>query len=408
MNKIESYLLNQKKNLLALDGAFPETNWLTEKEISGKHAPGFMNAIYDNMIVALGGLLRKVGRVQISESGLSAPINEDTLTGAIATFTTSLLPGVRRIFQNMFAMDLVSVQPLTGPSGYLYYMDHVYTSTYADAKDTITAGDRLDQKRPVNYAGAGALLEKTEPRQIQFKLTSKLIATVEQKLRTDWTIEAEQDARSQWKVDIEGEMVPMLADETARETDRRIIEALYAGAAYNIPWNKNGKLGAGTDATSDALAYRETLYNDAVVSANAYILKKKYVNGSWVVMSPDTFVYFQRLNTFRLDPAAAVNMGSNIGIQYVGTLANMFRVYIAPWFYANKILMGMKGADWRYNVGYYAPYIPLFISEKYLINDDFTQFARGAMSRYAYGIIPEEAADSTTNDGLVTITITSS
>jgi len=108
-------------------------------------------------------------------------------------------------------------------------MDHIYTSTYADAKDAITAEDRLDQKRPVDYA-VGA--EATAPREIQFKLTSKLISTVEQKLRTDWTIEAEQDARSQWKVDVESEMVPMLSDETARETDRRIIEALYAGAAY--------------------------------------------------------------------------------------------------------------------------------------------------------------------------------
>ncbi len=42
-----------------------------------------------------------------------------------------------------------------------------------------------------------------------------------------------------------------------------------------------------------------------------------------------------------------------------------------------------------------------------IINDDFTQFARGAMTRYAYGFLPHTPAGSV-NKGLAKITITSS
>jgi hypothetical protein len=414
MDKFQTFIENQKRHMLQLDGADESTGWLTEKERKGQQFSfedeqtgkkyGLMEAVYDNTINWITSVRRKAGRVSLNEQGVPQRLQEDTVSTAIATLTTQLLPAVRRIFQDMFAMQLVSVQPLNGPSGYLYYIDTKYTSTYADAKDPITALDRLDQKRPIDYAASS---EKGTIRAIQFGITSKLVSTVIQKIKAEWTIEAEQDTRSQWHMDLAAELLPELTNECVRETDRRIIEALRDGAAYNVNWNKNGKLGAGTDLTSDSIAYRQTLYQDAIVAGNAYVLTNKHTNANWLIMNPTTFVYFQRLQNFSMTQNGLA-MGGNIGIQNVGTLAGMYQIYVAPWYPDNEILMGLRGTDWKFAVGYYCPYIPLFVSDKYILGNDFTQFSQGAMSRYAYGVIPDEATNSTTNSGLVKITITSS
>lgn len=413
-DKFRLFLTEQKQRLLALDGASPDNGNLTLRESQGRdfvftnhetgEKRGLMDMLYENTIDWIGSMRRKTGRMSLNEQGRPVPLAEDTVSTAIAAFVTSLLPAVRRIYTNLIAMDLVSVQPLPGPSGYVYWLDHLYSQTYSDAEDTITADDRLDQKHPIDYA-AGA--EKAAIRKIQFRLQSKLISTITQKLEADWTIEAEQDLRSQWKLDLESELIPQLTNECIRETDRRLIAAMLAGAAYNVNWNENGYL-AGDTATYEREAYKEQIYKTAIVNANAYIFSKKYMNGNWLIMNGDTYTKFQRLNNFVADPMA-INQQASIGRVFVGTLAGLYKVYVDPWFTANKILMGIRGASWQDAVAYYSPYIPLFISDKYLIADDFTQFARGAMSRYAYGVLPESSTQSPVqNNGLVTITITQS
>ena len=101
---------------------------------------------------------------------------------------------------------------------------------------------------------------------------------------------------------------------------------------------------------------------------------------------------------------------SNMSVNYVGTLNGLYKVYIDPFFVKDKILMGCRPESWKYAVGYFAPYIPLFISDKYINGTDFSQLIQGCMSRYAYGIIPEAATggDALINNGLATITVSSS
>jgi len=409
-DKIQLFLAKQKQRLLEMDGASEKTEWLTEKELSGRHfvakqksgAPkGMMNILYDNTINWIMDESRGVLRLEFMDLGAPGAISEDTLSTAFSTFTTSLLPAVRRVFSNLIAMELVSVQPLSGPSGYIYWLDHTYTST----ADTVTAGDRLDEEVPTAYADGS---EQGTIREINFQLKSKLISTISQKLKADWTIEGEQDLRSQWKLDLESEIMPEVSNELIRETDRKIIAALVAGAANNVNWNYNGFLAGDTTlGTWGQKAYKETLY-EAIIDANAYIFKKKFTNADWLLMDVDTYSRVQKLSQFTIDPLA-INQQVAMGRIYVGTISNMFKVYVDPWFTANKILMGIKGADWKRAVAYYSPYIPLFMSDKYIISDDFTQFSRGAMSRYAYGVLPETYDQSPVkNNGLATVTLTAS
>jgi len=418
-DKVQQFLINQKKRLLEMDGASEKSEWLTEKEVSGRHfvakqkdgAPrGMMNILYENTINWILAEARGVLRLEFMDLSAPGAISEDTLSTAFSTFTTSLLPAVRRVYANLIAMELVSVQPLMGPSGYIYWLDHTYNTTVSP----IQAGDRLDDPSPrtptSNYADQGGFppTEQATIREINFQLKSKLISTISQKLKADWTIEGEQDLRSQWKLDLESEIMPEVANELVRETDRKIIAALLAGAANNVNWNYNGFLAGDTTlGTWGQKAYKETLY-EAIVDANTYIFKKKFVNADWIVMDADTYARVQKLEQFKIDPLA-INSQVNMGRIFAGTISNMFKVYVDPFFQANTMLLGIKGTDWKRAVAYYAPYIPLFMSDKYIVSDDFTQFSRGAMSRYAYGVLPEAYNQSPVkNNGLATVTLTSS
>lgn len=62
-----------------------------------------------------------------------------------------MFPMIRRVFPNLIANQLVSVQPISGPTGVIYYI--VYT--FSDSKGNITAGDEysaLPQQELPGYA----------------------------------------------------------------------------------------------------------------------------------------------------------------------------------------------------------------------------------------------------------------
>jgi hypothetical protein len=56
-------------------------------------------------------------------------VNEGTLSGDVAQFTPILLPMVRRVYPNLIANELLGVQPMTMPTGYIYALTNRYTGT---------------------------------------------------------------------------------------------------------------------------------------------------------------------------------------------------------------------------------------------------------------------------------------
>jgi hypothetical protein len=56
-------------------------------------------------------------------------LNEDTRTVNVGSFTKFIFPILRRVFPNLIANEVVSVQPMTAPIGAVFYLDYVYGST---------------------------------------------------------------------------------------------------------------------------------------------------------------------------------------------------------------------------------------------------------------------------------------
>jgi len=64
-------------------------------------------------------------------------LNEDTLSTGIASFTKYIFPVLRRVFPNLIANQIVSVQPMTSPVGGVFTYEYKYGDTKGGAtKDT--------------------------------------------------------------------------------------------------------------------------------------------------------------------------------------------------------------------------------------------------------------------------------
>jgi hypothetical protein len=53
-------------------------------------------------------------------------LNEDTRQLNVGSFTKFIFPVLRRVFPNLIANEIVSVQPMTAPVGAIFYLDYIY------------------------------------------------------------------------------------------------------------------------------------------------------------------------------------------------------------------------------------------------------------------------------------------
>lgn len=404
--KIQKFLEAQKNRMVKLDreqniDKDPNSpRYYNQK--TGRFVTG-LEILYDNTIGWLNG--QEAAETLFKEfQMLEGTISEDTLSTAAPTWTTTALPLIRRLYNNIVARELVSIQPITMPSSYIYFLNKLYTNTHAGSG--ITAGDRLDAQTPTTYANSS---EQGTIREIQMSLERLLVEVSTDKLKADFTLEATQDWRSQYKIDVEGEMTGELADELIRELDRRIFNALVAGAGATINWDPAGYRSGDTAISLYRHAYETEIYGSLIdaqawVMANAKGILSAGADVEWnVVMSPTVWAKFAKLEHWNLTDLA-VSTQTGIGRRYVGKINNLFNVYITNEVDDCTILLTAK-AGWLLSPGFYAPYLPLYISPRYIIEGDFTQFSKGVMQRSAYGVIPSAGALGTTSNLIVKINL---
>jgi hypothetical protein len=312
--------------------------------------------------------------------GYFAYLQEQSTLSNIGAFPTFAFPLIRRIFPKLIAQSLCSVQPMTQPTGKAFFLDFRYGTT----KGAITANDNMYQMgaQAKNYANRTP--ETGDIAEVTFHISSITVSAEEKALKAKWTMEAQQDLKAYHGLDAETELMGVSADEIIREVDMQIIDDMVAGAtAGNVNWNINMPNEAPWT-NIDPKIYKATLY-DAIVDANNLIFKKRYRNATWLVADSDTCTRLEKLEGFKLTETVD-DAVFNVGIHQFGVLRNRWIIYKHPWFQANLILVGYKGASWL-DTGYvYAPYIPLYTTPL-LIDPNTMQPVRGMMSRYARSIV---------------------
>jgi hypothetical protein len=219
--------------------------------------------------------------------------------------------------------------------------------------------------------------------EVNLVVESEEIAAKTRKLKAVWSYEAQQDLRSQHNLDAEAELTAVLAQEINLEIDREVLSDLRNNAGTVASWDFNTALG-------DTIKEKyESLYVKVVEVSN--VVHRKTLRGgcNWLVTSPEVASIFETA-TAGFAPAPGEGFTSSLGIQYVGTVNNRWRLYKDPLFPTGQILMGYKGDSYMDSGYFYCPYVPLTQTPVVLDPESFCP-RKGILTRYGKKLLREGA-----------------
>lgn len=457
-----------------------EAKWGQTGLLEGIHAPSPKEQDF----------MRKTTAVLLENQRLFNEMSTDT--GDIAQFKRISIPLVRRIYPQLIANKIVSVQPLLGPTGLVYYLrfryssnkgatrgadnnngfpgddanslqqlasgdanlDIFYTSQFIQ-NETSSTDDGLDTSSIFNplehtpvlagtitgtaYFGttaaanfvvseagtftftaigapafnptAGTINTDTgevtmtwdvapstnhlvinyeynmecnpDLPEINLVVESEEVAAKTRKLKAAWSYEAQQDLRSQHNLDAEAELTSVLAQEINLEIDREVLTDLRNNAGTIASWDFNTALG-------DTIKEKyESLYVK-VVEVSAVVHRKTLRGGcNWIVTSPEVASIFETA-TAGFAPTPSETFTTSLGIQYVGTVNNRWRLYKDPLFPQGQMVMGYKGDSYMDAGYFYLPYVPLTQTPVVLDPESFCP-RKGILTRYGKKLLREGA-----------------
>lgn len=219
--------------------------------------------------------------------------------------------------------------------------------------------------------------------EVNLVIESEEIAAKTRKLKAVWSYEAQQDLRSQHNLDAEAELTAVLAQEINLEIDREVLTDLRNNAGTIGVWDFNTALG-------DTIKEKyESLYVKVVEISN--VVHRKTLRGgcNWLVTSPEVASVFETA-TAGFAPAPSETFTSSLGIQYVGTINNRWRLYKDPLFPQGQILLGYKGDSYMDSGYFYCPYVPLTQTPVVLDPESFCP-RKGILTRYGKKLLREGA-----------------
>jgi len=219
--------------------------------------------------------------------------------------------------------------------------------------------------------------------EINLVIESEEIAAKTRKLKAVWSYEAQQDLRSQHNLDAEAELTAVLAQEINLEIDREVLGDLRNNAGTVAAWDFSTAIG------QTIKEKYEALYVKIIEVSNVIHRKTLRGGANFIVTSPEVASIFETA-TAGFAPAPSETFTSSLGVQYVGTVANRYRLYKDPLFPSNQLLMGYKGDSYMDSGYFYCPYVPLTQTPVVLDPESFCP-RRGLLCRYGKKLLREGA-----------------
>lgn len=322
------------------------------------------------------------------------------------------VPMVRRTFPELVAHDLVGVQPLTGPVGLAFALRFRSGNSVGDyvnagdnpANDTELGYNTIEQGYSGTSTGitgtgmttsAGEALGSnsttglgigsgTAIREVNMTVEKAQIEATTRKLRSRWSLEIAQDLKAMHGLNIEEEMMDILAYEITAEIDRELIEKIdavcvTAGTGFDLTWDFNAVSGDQIGGRWEMERYRE-LYHYILRRGQQIAINTRRGSGNWLVGNPYSISIFESLAAFTIAPVAGNADTLAVGVSRVGSLDGRISIYRDTFQNKNQFIVGYKGPS-EYDTGVvYLPYIQLLASRATF--EDSFQPAVGLMSRY--------------------------
>tara|TARA_Y100000310_G_scaffold56699_1_gene52029 strand:- start:509 stop:1972 length:1464 start_codon:yes stop_codon:yes gene_type:complete len=403
-----------------------------------------------------------------SGTGLLTEVAPATAAGA-AGFATDggagrkgydpiLISLIRRAAPNLMAYDIVGVQPMSGPTGLVFFLKSNYVAYSADGSTNIGnealfdealtevgAGNDGDNIGGTGDAGAGTA-QSADPfqtdyaptpgmasetaealggatgehfRQMTFTIDKTSVSAKSRALKAEYTTELAQDLKAIHGLDAEQELANILSTEILAEINREVVHTVNRVAkAGGVGLTQDGTWKtADTDGRWSVERYK-SLYFQLEKEANAIAIETRRGRGNIIIGSANAISALSI--TGLLDANHNQGSGQLLGTDgingntFVGTLNGQFKVYVDPYFAGldgteitrsgadaytdgateNYITVGYKGES-PYDAGlFYCPYVPLQMVKT--IGQDTFQPKIGFKTRY--GILSNPLGGDTDNN----------
>jgi hypothetical protein len=293
-----------------------------------------------------------------------------TSSGNIAVLNKVILPVLRRVMPTVIANEIIGVQPMTSPVGQIHTLRFRYANTVpASGAGNVTAGTEAmspfdiarfysGNESIANPAGAAtSFLEGRGGNQLSIQILKETVEAKTRKLSARWTFEAAQDAQSQQGIDMEQEIMSVLAQEITAEIDQEILGSLRAlpGSPVSI-FDQNTISGTATFVGDEHAALAILINRQANLVAN----RTRRGAANWAVVSNTALTILQSATTSAFARSTEGVFDAPTNTKFVGTLNNSMRIYVDA--YANDttpVLLGYKGSTETDAAAFYCPYIPL-------------------------------------------------
>ena len=312
-------------------------------------------------------------------------------SGGAPTSNVFIFPLIRRLYPQLIASEIASVQPIDRPEGKIFFLDAYRIEPGAsetDAAGVVSSSRvRIDRTDSLSSSYADDPGECEVSKRIQLHLAGRSVTAQTKKLHANWTIEELQDLRAYHGLDAAAELVTALARELALEWNQIILNELLAGATA-------GNVSFGTVAPS---GYTQTEWDRYVArfffQASNNIFKKRRGEMTHIIAGADAWL--RLVGVFNLDTRNISTGEAFAGLSMTpftdGPFAGL-RTYKTSFWDAvntNKVLVIRRGPEWSDTPYVWAPYID-YVSPVLTTPDIFTQ-KQGMMSRAAHSVVAGDA-----------------
>lgn len=317
-----------------------------------------------------------------------------TVTNNISRYDMMFMPLVRRVMPALLAMDLVGVQPLSGPQGIVRTIRNRYSeTTNENGTPVVTAGDEASGMNVYDKYSRLALgddydavdgldphaqmvaLEGNRGKPMDLEVVTDRVTPGSRKLHASWSLETEDDLQALDGLDVESELTASLSDEIMREMDRELINELtgLAGTVEAFDFvNVDGRYAG--EKLAALLIQMDNL-------SAQIAMKTKLRGATWMVVGQRVFTAMKHASNSAFTPANNGELSISSSL-YVGTFGAGVSVYVDPYADGDTILMGTKGSDIQSGL-YYLPYVPISSSG---VQTDTSTFDHRLGLRTRYGL----------------------
>ena len=349
-----------------------------------------------------------------------------------------LISLIRRSTPQLIAYDIVGVQPMTGPTGLIFFMKSSYIedngTTFASESEALfdeAAGGQSGQDSGTAVAGVDSTANASDPflstyydtpaneadvalgdthraaitdtmeaagttnafRQMSFSIEKTSVTARSRALKAEYSTELAQDLKAIHGLDAEAELANILSTEILAEINREIIRTVngVATSGAQVGTATPGTFDLDTDSNGRwSVEKFKGLHFAIERDANAIATATRRGRGNIIIASADVVAALSM--TGSLDTGAGTGAGGQLsadgitGNTFVGTLNGRYKVYVDPYFVNaagtshEYVTIGYKGSS-PYDAGiFYYPYVPLQMVKA--VGEDTFQPKIGFKTRY--------------------------